>query len=191
MKRLILISFVLFCLDSFCQVKPTPVNDTLGITSGRVYRSNVLYNDIKPGGKLIVTGFTVKTTTKRIPGTTVTIAGIGSLRVDSSGLLLFIPYNDTFIGELPAITYTLNNGLAGNGQSAKLFLNVFKPIQTPDMIMEFGKTKYGIMMESNGLTCFGSMREYYECGVLKHMIIFKDAVMPLWLIPEEIYLQLK
>ncbi len=120
MRAIILLLFVTFCLDTFCQTKPIPANDTFVAYQGITNVSQVLWND--KGDNKIVTSFRI------LPKTTVYTAGkiakvdsFGTVRIDSSGKLT-LEYTGKKIGRLPEITYIVNNGLAGSGNKASVII---------------------------------------------------------------------
>lgn len=188
---------ILFLLGMLCMpfcmaqtLKPTPKADTILFRKGIVFRANVIANDKPASGKMMVTGFYVKTTTKNTPGKTVNIPGCGSVRIDSSGEFIFTPFNDTFKGPLPSISYVLNNGLPGNGTSAKVAATIFDPVLV-DESLYIGRSNGRVFYVIEGRITMGDIKEWADCQGTHHFIVWDDPKEPLWKIPENVYQLLK
>ena len=188
----ILTATILLISTICCAQKPTPKNDTLPMFKGIIYHNNVILNDIPGIGKTMVTSFTIKST-KYTPGKTASMAGIGSLRIDSSGELLFIPANDTFSGQFPAISYILNNGLIGNGTSAKILLSN-TPVEATMHYFQFGRLGGGriVMYPMGYQSYYGRVMAFYGQGCLpQYFVVLDDKSFDLWEISKEVYDRLK
>ena len=88
--------------------------DNVPVTEDTAATGNVLTNDVDPEGQaLSVTNFTVGGTTYA-PGTTATIAGVGTVKILSDGSFTFMPVLN-YNGPVPAVTYTVSDTLGGTG----------------------------------------------------------------------------
>lgn len=95
---------------------PVAVDDGLQtVQQGQSASGNVLSNDASPDGNaLSVTGFSINGIGGAFnAGDTVSIAGVGSLKFNADGTYLFTPLS-TYHGDLPQVTYTLDDGHGGN-----------------------------------------------------------------------------
>ncbi|WP_397453491.1 Ig-like domain-containing protein [Pseudomonas sp. NA-150] len=105
--------------------RPVAVDDGQQLVQkGQSASGNVLSNDSDPeGNPLSVSGFTVNGVAGNFaPGSTATIAGVGSLTINADGSYLFTPLS-TYTGTLPQVTYSVADSLGGSA-SAHLDIRV-------------------------------------------------------------------
>lgn len=103
---------------------PTPVNDTNTATEDGSATGNVLSNDTDPNSDtLTVTGYTIAGITgTQSTGGTVSITGVGTISIQSSGAYTFTPAANYF-GPVPLISYTVADP-SGATATATLSLTV-------------------------------------------------------------------
>jgi large repetitive protein len=104
---------------------PVAVNDGLQtVQQGHAASGNVLSNDNDPDANpLTVSGFTINGVSGSFtPGSTATIAGVGTLTVNADGSYLFTPVS-TYHGDVPVVTYSVSDG-SGASASAALSIRV-------------------------------------------------------------------
>ncbi|MCB1889978.1 MAG: retention module-containing protein, partial [Rhodocyclaceae bacterium] len=121
---------------------PVAVDDELPVTEDTPASGNVLDNDSDADGNPIsVTAFEVDTDGDGIPetfapGETATISGVGTLVIAGNGDFTFEPDPD-FTGDVPAVTYTVGDGLGGEDQ-AVLRLGPVSPVNDAPIAVDDG-----------------------------------------------------
>jgi len=112
---------------------------------------NVVNDDISPNGAPIsVTEFTVAGDAAVYPaGSTATIAGIGTLRIDADGGYTFVPAPN-YNGPVPVATYTATNGTATD--TATLTITVTPVNDAPVAVDDAATTDEDTAVNGNVLT---------------------------------------
>ncbi|MEI6851736.1 MAG: Ig-like domain-containing protein [Bacteroidota bacterium] len=101
---------------------PIAVDDIATTPEDTPVSGNVLTNDSDPeGDPLVVVDFTINGTTYPADGSIVTIPGVGTLAIDSTGDFTFNPVLN-FNGPVPTVTYMITDG---NGGTDAANLNIF------------------------------------------------------------------
>jgi VCBS repeat-containing protein len=101
---------------------PVAADDTVPVSEDTPVTGNVLGNDSDiDGDTLSVTQFTIAGNPSVHPaGSTVMIAGIGTLRLNADGSYSFAPAAD-YNGPVPAVTYTVSDGNGGSDTAVLTF----------------------------------------------------------------------
>jgi CshA-type fibril repeat protein len=105
---------------------PVAVNDSFtGLEDGPAITGNLIINDSDvDGGNLSVTGFAIAGVTGPFTvGIPATIPGVGTITVNSDGTFTFTPLPN-YNGTVPAITYTVSDGVSPNPLTASATLNI-------------------------------------------------------------------
>ncbi len=110
---------------------------------------NVLPNDSDPDNDtLVVTGFVVNGTV-HLPGTSVTIPGIGSIIINTNGAYTFTPAPG-WNGTVPAVPYTISDGNGGTA-SANLYIYVIPVNDLPVAVDDYNTTPENTPVSANVL----------------------------------------
>ncbi|MEZ5107247.1 MAG: Ig-like domain-containing protein, partial [Draconibacterium sp.] len=92
---------------------PVAVGDIFTISEDSSVNGNILSNDYDvEGDEIQVTGVSVGGSSYST-GEDITIDGVGTVRIDSTGNIIFTPVAN-FNGEVPAITYEISDGKGGS-----------------------------------------------------------------------------
>lgn len=170
-----LVACLLLSFNISAQVKP--ITDSIKFVQGVSNSYNVLTNDI--GTNLKVTSFSVSGI-KKDTGKIANIQGIGSISINGRGLLSFKPFNDTFSGYLPEISYIANNTLA-RGVSAKVIINITKRVKPIDTNPAFRiyKSNNQLLVDYGGIIYVGELNAYYDGCKYFYCVIADNAIYPL------------
>ncbi len=114
---------------------PVAVNDVNTTPEDTPVSGNVLTNDSDPDGDaLVVTQFLVDgDVTVYLPGDVATIAGVGTIVINSNGGYTFTPDPD-YNGNIPTVTYTISDGNGGT-DTADLNITV-TPVNDPPVALD-------------------------------------------------------
>lgn len=174
-KHLAVAICLLLSFNISAQVQPK--TDSMRFVQGVINSYNVLSNDIGPS--LRVTSFKVKTTSYDTTKTA-NIVGIGSISINGRGVLSFKPFNDTFSGYLPEISYIANNTLS-RGVSAKVVVNIFKKSAVLDPYPAFRiyKSNNEVLVDYGGIIILGFLNAYNDGCKTFYCVIADNVIYPL------------
>lgn len=111
---------------------PEAVADSQTLAENTVANGNVLGNDVEINGQpLSVTEFSVDGTTYA-SGATASIAGVGSLVINTDGSYTFTPAAN-YYGPVPQVSYTINDGLGSASSTLDLTVTPVGPTAVADV----------------------------------------------------------
>lgn len=123
----------IFALANIVTQPPVAVNDTVNTDENTAANGNVLTNDSVFNGTLTLVNFSINGTSYQ-PGTTASIANVGTISLAANGLFTFTPVLN-YSGLVPAINYTISD-INSNTDTGDLIIQV---LALPEFIKTAGK----------------------------------------------------